>query len=66
MLITMYNDHQNTCMSRMSQDFEDFLRAFMSDHEEEQDKISHHYTFLKYCYNPTSLLDFERVQTIFI
>lgn len=60
----MYNDHQNTCMSQMSHDFEDFLRAFMSEHEEEQDKMSH-YTFLKYCYNPTSFLDFEWVQTIF-
>ena len=31
----------------------------MSEHEEEPDKMSHHYTFLKYCYNPTSFLDFE-------
>ena len=61
----MYNDHQSTCMSQMSHDFEDFLRAFMSEHVEEQDKMSHHYTFLKYCYNPTSFLDFEWVQTFF-
>ena len=38
----------------------------MFDHEEEQDKMSHRYTFLKYCYNLTSFLDFEWVQTIFI
>ena len=38
----------------------------MSDHEGELDKISHHYTFLKYCYNPTSFLDLEWVQTFFI
>ena len=38
----------------------------MSEYEEEQDKMSLPYTFLKYCYNPTSFLDFEWVQTIFI
>ena len=49
---------KNTCVSQMSHDFEDFLRVFMSEHEEEQD-MSHNYNFLKYCYNPTSFLDFE-------
>jgi len=46
-LLTIYNDHQNTCMSQMSHDFEDFLRVFMSEHKEEQDKMSHQIYFFK-------------------
>ena len=38
----------------------------MSEHEEEQDKNVSSLYFFKVVYNPTSFLDFEWVQTVFL